>query len=509
MQICRRVRDRVNIYYQSAVKTSLVNTAFEKLQQHSYAFIANQFVGSLVRKVNRFERAFEELADQAVWGLGSTIIQVIVIGVGIYVLDWRFFVAFALWVPMYVLYVTFMVKRKRPKDLAKAEVDSKATGKLADALTNFHTIKFSGSAEIEEKSMREVMLEVREKMRSSWLAGWWLDFGQGIIFATVKVVALSSAVYLWSKGQFTVGGITLVYMYLENISDRLWDLGNQIKKIGESLADANEMTEIMLAPLDIVDKPHARKLKVTQGSIQFDKVTFAYFTDNYVLNNFCLDVKPGEKVALVGPSGGGKSTITKLLLRLYDPNQGTVLIDGQDISAVTQVSLRNNVALVPQEPILFHRSLLENIRYGKPNASEKEVIEAAKSARAHDFISKFENGYQTFVGERGVKLSGGERQRVAIARAILKNAPILVMDEATSALDSESEHLIQLAMKNLMHGKTVIVIAHRLSTIMQMDRIAVIEEGKIVEEGKHAELLKAKNGLYQKLWDIQAGGFSS
>ena len=242
------------------------------------------------------------------------------------------------------------------------------------------------------------------------------------------------------------------------------------------------------------------------GEIAFSNISFDFHKENYVLKDFNLSIKGGERVALVGPSGAGKSTVTKLLLRLYDLSTGSITIDGQDIAAVGQESLRNAISFVPQEPILFHRSLMENIRYGRRDASDAEVVEAAKKANCHDFIDALPEKYDTFVGERGIRLSGGERQRVAIARAILKNSPILVLDEATSSLDSESEALIQDALATLMQGKTVIVIAHRLSTIMKMDRIVVIEDGGIVAEGSHKELLK-QGGLYKKLWSIQAGGF--
>ncbi len=268
------------------------------------------------------------------------------------------------------------------------------------------------------------------------------------------------------------------------------------------------MTELLLTPHEVQDAPEAGKLQVRGGEIEFRKVNFGYYDRLPVLKNFNLKINAGERAALIGPSGGGKSTIAKLLFRFHDLRDGEILIDGQNIARVTQDSLRENLAFVPQEPILFHRSLMENIRYGKRNAANAEVIRAAKLAHAHEFITSFPQGYDTLVGERGIKLSGGERQRVAIARAILKNAPILVLDEATSSLDSESEMLIQDALKKLMEGRTAIVVAHRLSTIMQMDRIIVIDGGKIIEEGKHEELLKARKGLYQKLWGIQAGGFA-
>jgi len=312
----------------------------------------------------------------------------------------------------------------------------------------------------------------------------------------------------WYGGLLTLGDIVLVQAYLLRIFDQLWDTGKNIRAIYESLADANEMTEMLLVPHEVQDKPGARALTVSKGELELRNVTFAYPTYAPVLKDFSLLVHPGERIALVGQSGAGKSTIVKLLLRFSDIQGGQILIDGQNIAECRQDSLRRSIALVPQDPILFHRPLLENIRYARPQASREEVIRAAKLAHCHEFIASFPEQYDTYVGERGVKLSGGERQRVAIARAILKNAPILVLDEATSSLDSESEMFIQDALKTLMQGKTTIVIAHRLSTIMQMDRIVVIEGGKIIEEGKHKELIKARQGIYQKLWQIQAGGFA-
>ncbi len=252
--------------------------------------------------------------------------------------------------------------------------------------------------------------------------------------------------------------------------------------------------------------PGAAALSVREGAIAFEHIEFTFRPERPILHNFNLEIPGKQKVALVGPSGAGKSTLTKLLLRLYNLTEGSISIDGQNIAKITQASLRENIAFVPQEPVLFHRSLMDNIRYGKRDATDAEVIEAAKQAHCHEFISALPGSYDTFVGERGIKLSGGERQRVAIARALLKNAPILLLDEATSSLDSESEALIQDALKNLMRGKTVIVIAHRLSTIMNMDRIVVLEGGNIVADGTHNELLQ-RGGLYKKLWGIQAGGF--
>ena len=275
----------------------------------------------------------------------------------------------------------------------------------------------------------------------------------------------------------------------------------------ERLAEAEEMTLVLNLPHQIIDTPNAKRLKVKDGKIKFDKVSFKYDDGEEIIKNIDFEIKPGQTVALVGLSGSGKSTLTKLLLRLYDVTSGKILIDNQDISKVNQESLRKNVSLVPQEPILFHRNLMENIRYGRFEASDEEVKKAAKLAYCDEFVSKLKDGYHSMVGDRGIKLSGGERQRVAIARAILKNSPILVLDEATSSLDSESEKYIQKSLTNLMKNKTVLIIAHRLSTIRKVDRIIVISDKKIVEDGTHNQLIKLKNGVYRKLWQIQVGGF--
>jgi len=285
------------------------------------------------------------------------------------------------------------------------------------------------------------------------------------------------------------------------------NFGKIIRHTYENLADAEEMTKIFNTPHEIQDAPRAKKLKVVKGKIEFREVSFYYNKTRKVFEKFNLLIKGCQRVALIGPSGAGKTTVIKLLLRNHDVFGGKILIDGQDISKVTQESLWQNISLVPQDPILFHRSLMENIRYGKFDATDEEVIEASKLAHCHEFINDLPEKYNTFVGERGIKLSGGERQRVAIARAILRNAPILILDEATSSLDSHSESLIQDALDKLMKDKTVIVIAHRLSTIVKMDRIVFIDNGEIIEDGTHQQLIEIKNGHYRKLWELQAGGF--
>ncbi|MDP3981371.1 MAG: ATP-binding cassette domain-containing protein, partial [Chlamydiota bacterium] len=301
----------------------------------------------------------------------------------------------------------------------------------------------------------------------------------------------------------------LLKSYLSSLTEGVRSMSTQVRRIYETMADANEMTEILLKPHEIRDCDNSKALIVSDGEIQFSNVQFSYLKNNIrVLNHINLRIKPGEKLGIVGPSGGGKSTILKVFARLYDLTHGEIFIDNQNIATVSQDSLRSSIAFVPQDPILFHRSLLENIQYANPKASDRDVVKAAKLAHCHEFISSFPNGYETLVGERGVKLSGGERQRVAIARAILMNAPILLLDEATSSLDSESEMYIQDSLAKLMKNKTVIAVAHRLSTIRKMDRIVVVKDGYIVEEGKHDLLIKVENGLYQRLWELQSNAHS-
>jgi ABC-type multidrug transport system fused ATPase/permease subunit len=310
----------------------------------------------------------------------------------------------------------------------------------------------------------------------------------------------------WTQGLLTVGDFVLIQAYVAGTFDQIFNINRDLRRVYDAFADAGEMTGILERPLDVRDAPTPVRIEQVRGAVAFDDVGFTYKANSPILSHFTLSIAPGEKIALVGPSGAGKSTITKLVLRLFDVSSGAVRIDGIDVRELAQDDLRGLIAFVPQDTALFHRTLMENIRYGKRDATDAEVIAAAHKAHCHEFIEKLPQGYDTFVGERGIKLSGGERQRIAVARALLKDAPILVLDEATSSLDSESEMLIQDALDVLMEGKTVIAIAHRLSTIMHMDRIVVIEGGAIADEGTHTELL-AREGLYKKLWNIQAGGF--
>ena len=495
-----------NIFESRAMK-DLTDDCFSYLQNHSHRFFTDNFAGALVKRVNRFASGFEVIADQCVFSTGQTAIRVVLV---MAVLFWRnrtIGLVFLVWTVIFVAFNYHFARWKLKFDLARAELDTKVTARLADTITNAVNLKLFAGIERETDHFRDLTGEHRRARVRSWNLGWFSEGVQGISIRVLEIIVLVLAVSYWLKGLLTLGDFVLLRSYLYQLTDNVRQVGQDIRKIYEAMADANEMTEILLSPHEVVDARLASILTVPSGVVEFRNVRFAYSPGgNTVLWDFSLKTAAGERVGIVGPSGGGKSTILKLLARLYDIQGGTILIDGRDIAEVTQSSLHENIAYVPQDPILFHRSLMENIRYSRPGASDAEVLHAAKLAHCHEFITAFPEGYRTLVGERGVKLSGGERQRVAIARAILMDAPILVLDEATSSLDSESERYIQDSLASLVMGRTVIAVAHRLSTIRKMDRIVVVKDGRIAEEGSHDLLVKIENGIYQELWSLQSNG---
>lgn len=502
-----RVVGFANNYFQPRVMSDLMNTCYRYIHQHSNAFFDNNFVGSIVTRVRRLSRSFESFMDNLVFNIARTALKSVAILVVLILYKPLIGLAMLVWIVIYVGFSFVFAHYKLPYDIEKAKQDTKTTGHLADTVTNHQNIKLFTAYRREVGSFEKISDQLFRLRKKAWDLGQIGDTFQSLSMVALEFVVLYTAYHYWKQGALTIGDFALLQAYLIDLFAHLWDIGRYIRTTYESIADGNEMTAMLVQPHSIVDVKDAKQLLVTKGAIAFRRVDFHYFAQQPILDQFSLDIKAGERVALVGRSGGGKSTIVKTLFRFVDVQGGSIEIDGQNISQVTQESLREQISLVPQEPMLFHRSLMENIRYGQPSATDEAVYAAAKAAHCHEFIDKFEHKYDTLVGERGVKLSGGERQRVAIARAILKNAPVLVLDEATSSLDSESETYIQDALQNLMKGKTTIVIAHRLSTIRKMDRIIVLDDGRIIEQGKHEELLKAEQGTYQKLWDIQVGGF--
>ncbi len=493
--------------FQAKVMAKLKENSFEYILGHSYAFFANRFTGSIIQRINRFSRSFEVLTDRLFWNVTPLFIRI----VGMTTVVWFIqpliaFVIMAL-VLSFISFNYFFARWKMKYDIERAEADSFSTAVLSDAVTNHTTIQLFNGEKTESDYFKEVADDQARITIFTWNLNGITDMVQSGLIIIAEFALFYFSIGFWQAGIFTIGTFVLIQTYLIGLGGQLWDFSRIIRDFYQSFADAKELVDMMILPQDIADAPDAKPLKIKSGSIDFKDVSFNFNQTRKVLDHFDLSIPGGQKIALIGPSGAGKSTIVRLVLRLYDVSGGEILVDGQDISKVQLATLRDNVALVPQDPILFHRTLLENIRYGRRSATDEEVKRAAELAHCDEFIKGLPEGYETYVGERGIKLSGGERQRISIARAMLKNAPILILDEATSSLDSHSESLIQDALDNLMKGKTAIVVAHRLSTIRKMDRIVVIAGGKIMEEGTHEQLSKKKNGLYKKLWTLQAGGF--
>ncbi len=505
--LCWRAASLITTWFQPRIIVDLEQTSLSYLHTHSYRFFANNFAGSLVRKVHRLGRAFENIADQIEFHFVPLTIALIGNLVVLFTRSPALSGILLVWVVFFLSLNLVYARWKLKYDFQSAAIDSEAGGVLADSITNAITVKTFTGRLFENDIFREVTERMRKAQMFTWRLGEYMDAFQSAFMFVIEFVMMYAAIKLWQQGLLTIGDFALIQGILLGIFFKIWDFGRAIRHTFTALAEADEMVQILKETPEVVDSRGAKELQVQTGRIEFQHVYFSFNQTRRVLRDMSFVIEPGEKIALVGPSGAGKSTITKLLFRFYDVERGKILVGNQIIAKVTQESLRANIALVPQEPILFHRSIMDNIRYGRREATDEEVMEAAKKAHAHEFIEGLQDGYNTYVGERGVKLSGGERQRVAIARAILKNAPILVLDEATSSLDSESEALIQEALSELMRDKTTIVIAHRLSTIMKMDRILVIDNGQVVDSGTHAQLLRKKDNIYKKLWEIQAGGF--
>ena len=503
--IVYRLYDFWAIALEMNIQEWINNFFLQKLQYHSYKFFSENMSWSLISKFRKGVSAFEKLSDIFSWQILPFITNVtiilIIIGVqNIWISIWIFIVILIFTRLQYVLY-----KYIHPYQEKANALDSEQGGLLSDLIINNHTIKLFASEKKEERKYAKLNYDTAHARKIQYHKSIWIWGSSAAIWIILEIGIMYLAIRMWWNGTISLGMIVLLQTYILRLIDFLWGIGQTLRHTFIAISEASEILQIIDTPHEIQDKS-SKKLKLQHGAISFNNVNFSY-GENQIFHDLNFHIKPGERVALVGESGSGKTTITKLLFRLYDIQKGEILIDDQNIAEVTQESLRSSMSMIPQDPILFHRSIRENIAYGKPNASDEEIIAAAKMARCHEFISHLKDGYETLVGERGIKLSGGERQRVAIARAILENKQIIVMDEATSALDSESEFLIQEAIEELMQNKTLLIIAHRLSTIMKMDKIIVMDQGKIAEKGSHKELLAKDNGIYKKLRNIQSGGF--
>lgn len=488
------------------LRADIRKSLFQYLQHHSHRYFISHFAGSLANRIAEVSMSTMHTLWAITFDFYPLIIKSLVALAVLFTASSELALVLSLWLAAYV-YISFVLA-KRCRAYAKdfAEARSLVTGKVVDSVTNVMNAKMFARRRFEEDYLTDYLNhEVDHALRTYWFMEKlrWFQFTAAMVLMVAMVVF---ALKIWSEGDMSVGEFSMVAGLAIMLIEAARGLSRSFLEFFEYIGNISDGVSVFIQPHEIVDKPGATTLKVGRGEIAFRDVSFCYKEGVRIFDHLSVTIEPGQQVGLVGFSGSGKSTFANLILRLFEPQEGVIAIDGQDILSVTQDSLRESVSMIPQDPMLFHRSLMENIRYGRLEASDDDVVDAAKKAHAHEFILQTENGYASLVGERGVKLSGGQRQRIAIARAILKDAPILILDEATSALDSVTERKIQQGLNYLMQHKTVVVVAHRLSTIAHLDRILVFHEGRIIEDGSHAELLR-RNGHYAHLWNMQAGGF--
>lgn len=501
-----RAFEATDIYTSPRMRGMAQKYLFTYLLGHSPRYFQENFAGKLGQKIKQAGQATVSLLNILVFETVRIVTLMLVGGTLLFLQHPFYAVVLAVWAVLYLFVVTALARRCVVLSKAFSEEVSTSTGRLIDAITNSDLVRAFAKATFERQFISRFLAD---EMNASKKLRWFL-VGMRVFMSTAMLVLQLGLIWLaitdTLNGLMTVGAFTMVFFLGNMIARSVQELSYRMLDFFEQLGTLAEGLTLVTAPHEIVDAPDAKPLVVSQGKIEFRDIAFSHHDGHPVFQGLSLTIEPGEKVGLVGKSGAGKSTLVKLLRRQFEPQAGQVLIDGQNVSAVTWDSLNESIAEVQQTPGVFHRPVRDNIRYARPEAREEDVIKASVDAHAHDFIRQRVAGYDTIVGEQGIKLSGGERQRVAIARALVKDARILVLDEATSSLDSESEYLIQEALWKLMEGRTVIAIAHRLSTIATMDRIVYLESGHIVEQGSHKDLL-ARGGPYAKLWNRQMGGF--
>ena len=488
------------------LQNTIIKKMFAYTEKNSFQFFQHNFSGTIASNISTLADNIVVMVTNIAPFLVRQIIQTILALVSMFFINAYFSLVFLVWVIFFLAVSLFFSKKIMKLSNLLAEEHAKVSGKITDSISNSNNVRLFSRENFEVNYLNGFLEDLAKKFREKEWFALKLSLIQGFSITVLVAILLFVLIKLRINNLVTIGDFSFILALSVYVTEGVWYFMEQILRVNDLVGRSNQSLEMLLVPQEIIDNPEAKDINIDKGEIVFQDVNFQYKRDNNLFSNKSVIIPGGQRVGLVGFSGSGKTTFVNLIVRLFDLSSGTIKIDKQNIKEVTQSSLRENIGFIPQDPILFHRTLMENIRYGKVNASDEEVFQAAIKAHAHEFINLTPDGYQSLVGERGVKLSGGQRQRISIARAILKNAPILILDEATSALDSVTEGYIQDSLATLMQGKTVIVIAHRLSTLLEMDRILVFDQGKIVEEGTHQELL-AKAGYYKILWGAQVGGF--
>jgi ATP-binding cassette subfamily B protein len=478
---------------------------FDHVQHHTPHYFNERFAGTLANKINDMTTQVEQIIQQLFWPFVPAIFAAILGAVALWFVNPIFALIWLAWLVVHLTICVFFASKCDRLEAIHGEARSGLIGKIVDSLTNNFAVNLFFRFDYEKNYLNPFQ---KDEINSNTISKRYVEKMRIVLscFYFLAIVGIfGSMIHLWVKNQITTGQVVQVFTTMWSLSNILWVVGSTLPFSFQSIGILKQAYTVVMDPSDLGDKSDAQPLKITRGMIEFENVSFQY-GEKKLFENKRVKIFGGEKVGLVGYTGAGKSSFINLILRFYPVREGKISIDGQDISMITLESLRRQIALIPQDPLLFHRTLRENIMYGNPDASEQEMKEAARLAHCDSFIDKIPKGYEAKVGERGTKLSGGEKQRIAIARALLANSPILILDEATSSLDSLTESYIQEALDQLMKDRTTLVIAHRLSTLSRMDRILVFNEGRIVEEGKHSDLL-AKKGLYAMMWNMQVGGF--
>lgn len=502
-----RMQGIAMIYTLPRFRANIREKIYDYVQQHSHEYFANNYSGSIARKIAELPNSSQSIIEVFSFSFIPTII-----GIGIaLVLMWMTQPIFAgilfAWFTLHIGLTLAFMRAGNQKWEIHSESASTLSGKIVDSFSNILNVRLFARGKYESQYLKRFQQDEIKKSKS---AMWWIEimrFCQGVMGFLMICSMLLALVHGWTQGTVSLGDFAQIGMQSFWLLAMVWYMSYQMTVFARDVGVISNSLSLISKGHDIVDEVGAKQLEVKHGEIRFENVNFAYRAKQTVFKNLSIHIKAGQKVGLVGSSGSGKTTFVNLMLRFYDLDNGRIMIDGQDIAQVTQDSLRAQIAMIPQDPTLFHRSVKENIRYGRLDATDEEVVSAAELANCEEFIEKLPEKFDALVGERGVKLSGGQRQRISIARAILKNAPILILDEATSALDSVTENLIQDGLQNVMQGRTTLVVAHRLSTLADMDRILVFHKGEIVEDGTHEELLNSEEGHFARLWNMQTDGF--